>query len=391
MINVLQAKQLVIENCPAPEIKSFPLLEASGSILAEAVYAAIDTPPFHQSAYDGYAFSFENWNKKDPLIVIGEIQTGSYSNKPLQANEAVRIFTGASVPPGADTVVMQEKVMINGNSIDIQDTELVKGCNVRLQGSQTQKGEIALQREQLLTPAGISFLAAIGINEVKVFSKPAVSIIITGNELTKPDNEITKGKIFESNSAGLIAALQQLGISPVSVNIVDDKDEEIEQAISRQLHADILILTGGVSVDDYDLVPASLDKCGVKKVFHKVKQKPGKPFFFGRHQRTLVFALPGNPAAVLSCFYKYVVPAISSFTHKNYFRKLLLPLVGDFYKKPGLTYFVKGRTGMKSVTILGNQESHLLNSFAVADCLVELEEAKEYFIKGDFVNVSMII
>lgn len=391
MINVPKAWQLVIENCPAPKIKRLPLSEASGTILAEAVYAAIDTPPFHQAAYDGYAFSFDKWNKISPLKLNGEIQTGNYSNKPVQANEAVRIFTGAAVPPGADTVVMQENVMVNGNLIVIQDTELVKGSNVRLQGSQTKKAEIALQQEQLLTPAGISYLAGIGVNDVKVFSKPAVSIIITGKELIKPGSQIAKGKIFESNSAGLVAALQQLGISPVSVEVVDDREEEIEQAVSKQLQADILILTGGVSVGDYDLVPASLEKCGIKKVFHKVKQKPGKPLFFGVHEQTLVFALPGNPAAVLSCFYKYVVPAISCFTHKNYFKKLLLPLVGDFYKKPGLTYFAKGRTGAKSVTILGDQESHSLNSFAVADCLVELEEAKEYYIKGDFVNVSMII
>lgn len=391
MINVTQAKQLIIANCPASKIKTLPLLEACGSILAKPVYAVIDTPPFHQSAMDGYAFSYENWDKKSPLTVNGEIQTGNYSSKPLQANEAIRIFTGAPVPSGADTVVMQEKILLNGNSIFIQDKQLVKGSNVRQQGFQTKKGEMALQQEQLLTPAGISFMAGIGINEVQVFSKPTVSIIVTGKELTKAGNEISEGKIFESNSIGLMAALQQIGIAPLSVEVVDDKEAEIEQAISGQLQADILILTGGVSVGEYDLVPASLEKCGVKKIFHKVKQKPGKPFYFGRHLDTLVFALPGNPAAVMSCYYEYVVQAISSYTHKKYFKKWLLPLAEDFHKKPGLTYFLKGKTGDKNVVILNNQESYLLNSFAVADCLVELEEEKEYFKKDELVNICMII
>ncbi len=391
MINVTEAKKLIEENCSKLKVKTVSLLEANGSILAEPIYAIMDTPPFNQSAMDGYAFSYENWDKKSNLTVIGEIQTGNYSNKVLLTNEAVRIYTGAPTPPGADTVVMQEKIIRDGNTIQILDIFLVKGANVRPQGSQTKKGEMALQEKQLLTPVAISFLAGIGINKVNVFSKPTVSIIVTGKELTKANDKIAEGKIFESNSIGLIAALQQLGINPVSVEVVDDVEEEIERAISNQLDSDILILTGGVSVGDYDLVPTSLEKCGVQKIFHKIKQKPGKPFYFGRHNQTLVFALPGNPAAVMSCFYEYVVQAISSFTQKEYFKKMLLPLAEDFNKKAGLTYFLKGKIGEREVTVLNNQESYKLNSFAVADCLIEFDEDSENFKKGELVNINMIL
>ena len=391
MINVKEAKQLIDENCCTLKVETLTLLEANGSILAEPIYAVIDTPPFHQSAMDGYAFSFENWNKKSNLTVIGEIQTGNYSDKIVQSNQAVRIYTGAPIPPGTDTVVMQEKISKDGNTIQILDALLVNGTNVRPQGSQTKKGELALQEKQLLTPVAISFLAGIGISEVKVFAKPTISIIVTGKELAKAEDTITEGKIFESNSIGLIAALQQLGINPVSVEVVDDVEEEIEKAISNQLSSDILILTGGVSVGDYDLVPASLEKCGVEKIFHKIKQKPGKPFYFGRHNQTLVFALPGNPAAVMSCFYEYVVQAISSFTQKEYFKKMAFPLAEDFNKKAGLTFFLKGKMGEKTVTVLNNQESYKLNSFAVADCLIEFDEEGENFKKGDLVNVRMIL
>ncbi len=391
MINVKEAKQLIDENCCNLKVETLTLLEANGSILAEPIYAVIDTPPFHQSAMDGYAFSFENWDKKSNLTVIGEIQTGNYSDKIVQSNEAVRIYTGAPIPPGTDTVVMQEKISRDGNTIQILDALLVIGANVRPQGSQTKKGEMALQERQLLTPVAISFLAGIGINKVNVFSKPTVSIIVTGKELAKAEDTITEGKIFESNSIGLIAALQQIGINPVSVEVVDDVEAEIEQAISKQLSSDILILTGGVSVGDYDLVPASLEKCGVKKIFHKIKQKPGKPFYFGRHNQTLLFALPGNPAAVMSCFYEYVAQAIGNFTQKEYFKKMAFPLAEDFTKKAGLTFFLKGKMGEKAVTVLNNQESYKLNSFAVADCLIEFDEEGENFKKGDLVNVRMIL
>ena len=145
MINVTEAKQLINDNCSVLKVKTLPLLEANGSILAEPIFAVMDTPPFDQSAMDGYAFSYENWDKKSNLTVIGEIQTGNYSDKLLGTNEAVRIYTGAPTPPGADTVVMQEKINRDGNTIQIQDAFLAQGANVRPQGSQTKKGEMALQ------------------------------------------------------------------------------------------------------------------------------------------------------------------------------------------------------------------------------------------------------
>ena len=391
MIQVSEAKELIIKNGITSRIEELPLLEALGCILARDVTAGIDTPPFHQSAMDGYAFSYENWDKKSNLSVVGEIQTGNYSSERLKANQAVRIFTGAPIPLGGDTVVMQEKVLVDNKAIKVLDENISEGGNVRPKGSQTKKGEIALKKGQLLTPVGISYLAGIGISKVSVFAKPRVSIIATGKELVQAGNEISEGKIFESNSIGLVAALHQLNIQPVSVELVDDVEEEIEQAISNQLQSDILILTGGVSVGDYDLVPASLEKCGVHKIFHKIKQKPGKPIYFGKYQQTLVFALPGNPAAVMSCFYEYVVLAISHFTQKKYYKTLDLPLTKDFSKKPGLTYFLKGKTGEADVSILDSQLSYLLNSFAVADCLVVLDEEKEHFKKGDLVPVSMIV
>lgn len=391
MITVVKAKQLIKENSNPAKVAFLPLKEAYGFVLAEQVFAILDTPPFNQSAMDGYAFSFADWDGKNKLNLIGEIQAGNYSKNVLNKREVVRIYTGAALPIGADTVVMQEKVDVRDNQVIIRDEQLAKGSNVRLQGSQTKKGDVALPQGQWLTPACISFLAGIGVSKVAVFSKPAVNIIVTGKELVQPGNPVSEGKIYESNSFGLSAALNQLSICPLSIQVVDDEEEEIRNSIAKLLNTDILILTGGVSVGDYDYVVSALEKCGVKKIFHKVKQKPGKPIYFGKYNQTLVFALPGNPAAVLSCFYEYVVPAITALTKREYFKKLKLPLAADFKKKPGLTFFLKGKTSDKEVTILDNQESYLMNSFALADCLVELEEEQEYFKKGDWVNIGMII
>lgn len=391
MISVQEAKKIVLENCTRNKISEVPILSAGGFVLAETIYSPIDTPPFDQSAMDGYAFSFDDWDKQTDLLIAGEVQAGNYFTRELHPNQAIRIFTGAALPQGADTVVIQEKTDLKDGHIHIQDDKLAKGSNVRRQGSQTKAGEISMIKNQLLTPAALSFLAGVGIEKVKIFSNPRVSIIVTGKELIKPGQPMQQGKIYESNSFGITAALAQLNITPASVEMVDDDEKEIESAIRRQLESDMIILTGGVSVGDYDFVSSALEKCGVEKIFHKVKQKPGKPFYFGKYQDTLVFGLPGNPASVLTCFYEYVAVAISSFTQKQYFKNMVLPLANSYSKKGGLTFFLKGKVTSGTVEILKNQESYMMNSFAVADCLIELDEDKEQFEKGEMVPVLMIV
>ncbi|HET7118406.1 MAG TPA: molybdopterin molybdotransferase MoeA [Hanamia sp.] len=391
MISVFEAKKIIAENCNTQRVEARVLSKSQGYILAKTVYAPVDTPPFHQSAMDGYAFSYESWDGKTELEVCGEIQAGNDDAIEIKSFQAVRIFTGAAVPTGADTVVIQEHVTKNENRIHIENTRLAKGDNVRLRGSQTKKDEPALDKEQLLTAPAISFLAGMGIEKVEVFSKPVVSIIVTSKELIPPGGEITEGKIYESNSFGLTAGLGAMGITPISVEMVDDVEEEIINAITKQLTIDILILTGGVSVGDYDLVPKTLERCGVKNIFHNVKQKPGKPIYFGKRNHTLVFGLPGNPASVLTCFYEYVIPAISLFTKRQYSKKIKMPLANEYKKKAGLTFFLKGKTNEEGVAILNNQASYLMNSFAIADCIIELEEEKEQFMKGEMVDVLMIV
>ena len=141
---------------------------------------------------------------------------------------------------------------------------------------------------------------------------------------------------------------------------------------------------------DYDFAANALGKCSVEKIFHNVKQKPGKPFYFGRYHQTLVFALPGNPGAVLICFYEYIAPAISCFTRREYLYKCKMPMAEDYKKKSGLTYFLKGKMNFDKVSVLPDQESYLMNSFAISDCLIKLDEEREYYRKGDMVELIKI-
>ncbi len=390
MISVIEAKELILRNCEMYRISEVSLPDAVGCILAESITSPIDNPPFNQSNMDGYGFSFEHWDQKSELIVTGEIQTGNYSAKKIKPLEAVRIYTGAPLPPGTDTVVVQEKVVVNQDKIFIKDTDLKKGVNVRLQGSQSKINELVLENGRYINAPSVSFLAGLGIEKVKVFTKPSVSIIVTGNELINAGEVLTPGKIYESNSLGLTAALAQIGIMPYVVDNVDDDENRIMNLINKNLHNDIIILTGGASVGEYDFVCGALNKCEVKQIFHKVKQKPGKPFYFGRKADTLIFALLGNPAAVMTCFYEYIIPAIRKFIRKEQSIKSKLPLTNDFTKTAGLTYFLKGKISGDGVGILSGQESYRMDSFAIADCIIELKEEKECYKKGDWVEINMI-
>lgn len=390
MIEVSEAAKLIAANCLQPSIITMPLERAHGFALAVPPVSIIDTPPFNQSAMDGYCFAFDGTYGK-ALRIAGEVQAGGFFSERLETGSCLRIFTGAPVPSHADTVVMQENVERKDGFIHFKGEVPEKGSNVRLKGSQTSKGQKLMKERSLLTPAAVSFLAGAGISEVMVYSKPSVSLIVTGKELVRPGSLLTEGKIFESNSFGLAAALDQTGIRTSSVAFADDTDEEIFKAFTAARKSDIVIVTGGISVGDYDLVKSVLESCGVKTIFHKVRQKPGKPFYFGRLDEKMIFALPGNPAAVLSCFYIYIVPALEMITRRKYFRSLSLELSSDYDKKNELTLFLKGRTSGNSVEILTHQESYLLNTFSEADCIVELPQQKRMFEKGEPVKVRMIV
>lgn len=392
MIDVNTARKIIQEHTKALQPKRIALKQALGFVLAENIISPIHTPPFDQSAMDGYAFYFADWKEGKELNLAGTIAAGDSGENKLASGSACRIFTGAFVPPGADTVVMQEKVKVTEKGLLILDSVIQQAANVRSQGSETKKGEVAMLKSTSLKPAAIGYLANLGLTEVSVFAQPQISIIITGKELNQPGNPLSAGKVYESNSFSLAAALQQNHITGAKIFWVGDDKEATKTIIQQALNkSDLLILTGGISVGDYDYVNEALTECGVEELFHKIKQKPGKPLYFGKKGKLPVFALPGNPAAVLICFYEYVLPCIQMLQgEKQNILTLQLPLLKSYNKKKGLTHFLKGRVEGRGVMPLSGQESYKLNTFSIANCIIELEEEKENFEEGELVNIKLI-
>jgi molybdopterin molybdotransferase len=346
-------------------------------------------PPFRQSAMDGYAFIHSIKHQYD---VVSSLQAGDHSNIKLKGNEAVRIFTGAFVPDNADTVVMQEHVMANENSILIAQMP-ERYANVRAKGEQINKGEVVFESNTLITPAAIGFLACLGITEITVYKKPKVAILITGNELGEPGKKLPKGKIYESNSVMLEAALQTIGIKKTKVFKVKDNLKATKKVLKIMLEKyDMVLISGGISVGDYDFVKEALLKNGVQELFYKINQKPGKPMFFGSKKDTLVFALPGNPASSLTNFYVYVYPAIRNRMGFSdiHLPKLVRKLNVGISNTSGKTLFLKALYDETHVTVLDGQSSAMLNTFATANCLLIVPNDVENLKKEQLVTLLPI-
>lgn len=390
MISVTEAIQLIQNHLPPPNPIKIPLEKALGFVLAEDIFSPIDVPSFEQSAMDGYAFDFESIVQNTPIAIAGIIQAGAEKIPRLEKVKAVRIFTGAPLPEGADTVVMQEKTTLVNHQLFINDAQLIKGTNVRNQASQTAKGDCVLSKNTPINAGIMGFLAGLGIYEVPVYAKPKIALMVTGKELVQPGKSLQFGQVYESNSYTLRAALTPLGIDIEQVVRVGDELAETIHALEHLIKdCNLLIITGGISVGDYDYVQDALIAIGVEKIFYKIKQKPGKPMFVGKKGETIIFALPGNPAAVHTCFYRYIRPSILqimghsdtfSYTHR-------LQLNQDFHKKAALTHFLKGK--MKpdgTVDILLHQESYKMNVYAEANGLIVVEEEKNVYEMGEFVD-----
>ena len=393
MLSVAEAKQVIIENTESFEPVKIALRDAAGMVLAEDVFSSLDIPAFCQASMDGYALSFDGWKIHKRLKIQGVVQAGSNKAELIAPRDAMRIFTGAEVPPGADTIVMQEKVIVENGELIIRDEDLIPGINVRLKGSEIKAGGLALAKDSILTPPAIGFLIGIGITEVSVYPKPVISIIVTGNELQEPGRSLQQGQVYESNSYSLKAALKQFHFDQ-EVKVFSAKDdltiliEVLGQAIQQ---SDVVFLAGGVSVGDYDFVPRAIAQIGINQIFHKIKQKPGKPFLFGKKKNKYVFGLPGNPASVLTCFYEYVLPSIGHMSNQRYeLSKLMVPLAMPFQKPAGLTYFLKGHYDGHTVAALDAQESYRLSSFAKANCLIQINEDVTECRQGELVETHLL-
>lgn len=389
MISVQKALNLINQEVSLMESVEIPIELANGLVVAETIFSPENVPAFAQSSMDGYAFAYDE--NRTNYKLVGEMAAGSGATFDLNKEEAVRIFTGAAVPFNADTVLMQEKALVQDGNLEILDDQLKKGTNVRPIGSEITKGEKALEKGTILKPAVIGFLASMGISKIKVYPNPTVAIVVTGNELVTPGGNLEYGQLFESNSFTLTSALKQIGIDAISVIQVKDDLKQLHSALSESIAThDLILISGGVSVGDYDFTLKALELSGVKSIFHKVKQKPGKPLLFATKSDTVIFGLPGNPASVLTCFYKYVLPAISKMTHQELELQSQKAIVQQEYNKlEGMTHFLRAKYQDNIVSLGIGQESYKLSSFAEANCLAVFPQEVTKTNIGETIDIHL--
>lgn len=388
MITVKEAKQIVYDHAKPLEPIWIPLIKASGYVAAADICSPISMPEFTQSSMDGYAIQLKNIDAT--LLIQDELPAGTSKQLELKEGHAIKVFTGGPVPSGADVVIQKEWVTSLNNSIKVEQKTEELGLNIRERGSSVHENDLVITKGTCLHPYQLSMLASIGITDVLVYPTPSIALIITGNELVKPGDSLSFGQVFESNSIGLVAAFEEMGVKNITILYAKDFLIDTATAIHQALdEADMIILTGGVSVGEYDYVVEACKIEGVTQLFHGIKQKPGKPMYVGKYQKKLVFGLPGNPSSVLHCFQQYVKPAIEWTCAKQSAVPVKALLANAFKKKLGLDFFLKAAIKDGVVKILPAQASYQVGAFSSANCWVELPAEESFFEKGQTVTVYL--
>lgn len=386
MISVDQAQAAVLDTAILRPSVEVPLSEAAGRFLAADFSAPYPLPIFDQSAMDGYALRLADLSNHEGLKVGGEIKAGD-PVRPVAPGEVVRIFTGAQVPAECDTIVMQEQAERNGDTVKFSGN-ISLGDHIRKKGEQLALGDTALEAGTYLDPAAIGLIGSMGVRSIEVREKVTVSMITTGSEFADSPEDLKVGKIFESNSEMIQAAVQQLGLE-CRIRIVRDDLEAIQSVIAEEMAiSQVLITTGGVSVGEYDFTTAALKNAGFETVFHKVNQKPGKPLLFSRSSSGVAFGLPGNPRSSLMGFYNFVYPYLRKAmgASQYYLPSLSLPLGSSYKKRDGKAHFVTGAIENGTLVVSGKQNSHLLKSVVEAKVLIHIPASKDVYEAGEVVK-----
>jgi molybdopterin molybdotransferase len=393
LVTYQRAKQLLKESLFMLDVVKIPVKDAFSYILAEDINSPCDLPPFKNSSRDGYAIRFHKGRRESIFRLLDlEIKAGEYKNVKLKPGEAIKVFTGSPIPDNIDAVVMKEFTEVRKNLLFVKG-KIKRGEYIRFKGEEIRRGDRVLRRGTYLNPAAIGFLSSMGIKEIKVIRKPRVFIITTGDELLEPGEKPLPGKVFDANSYSLFSALKMVGVEEIRVERTGDDFNTIKRKFEEAISfGDIIIFSGGISVGDYDLVRELLERMKVRRVFYKVMQKPGKPLYFGTKGKKLVFALPGNPASVLVCFYEYVYPALRALSgfKKIFLKEEKLTLLRDIEKESDRLWFLKGKIKGDGVIPLDFQESHMLSSFVMADCLILAPRGRKLIRRGEKVKVHLI-
>lgn len=394
MITYQEAQQLVRAEAKSFGIETVSIDDCNGRVLVENIFADRDYPPFNRSAMDGYAINFEDWRRGERTFTIQQtIYAGDVMSQKLEEGSAFRIMTGAAVPQSADTVIRREDASEDGNHVSFIADNVTRFKNIAKKGEDLKKSSLAIAANSVCSPAVIATLATLGKSEIRVQALPKVALFTTGNEVKAINDVLSAVEIRNSNYYLLKSLLKQWKIAPLLHQHISDSKTELTSSISQALDFDIIILSGGVSAGDADYVPEILESLGVKKLFHKVAIKPGKPIWCGKKPNgPMVFALPGNPFSSFVTFKLFIETFLHKSLHKGEKNCFASYFSGNRQKKTNLDEFFpakfnKPRTKLEATVINGSGDIRLgIN----ADALVIHPKEKDFLSDGQLVSYYLL-
>ena len=367
------------------------LAEGLNGVLAESVKAKIPFPHFDNSAVDGFAIRSSRLNQRE-FKFAGEIPAGDTRKLSLEKGEAKAIFTGAPTPKRTQTVVMQEYAERKNGSVLLQKPAASLE-NIRWQGEDFKKGDLLIPKGTCLEPQHLALLAALGHDTVCVLRSPKVAVLATGSEIVPAGQKLKYGQIYDSNTPLINALLKKNGAQPVLIPKVKDSLTELRKAIRKGLKSNVLIVCGGVSVGKYDFVKEAFRREGVKEIFWKIDIKPGKPVFFGKKGKTLVFGLPGNPVSVFVTFEEFVKPALLKMMGKKMQARWIDGFLTQSFENGPRTHFIRvrcqTRNGRCEVAPLRGQGSHEIGKLAKSNGILKVD-AQAKLLPGEKVRVKIL-
>lgn len=396
-----EAQRIVLEATAPLGLEKVSILDTLGRVLGEDIVAERHNPPWDNSAMDGFAVRAEDIkqdhaiSKPVTLAIIEDVPAGKMPTKSVGPGQAIRIMTGAPIPNGADTVVKVEDTEHTPDSVRIFKPE-PRGSNIRPQGEDVKKGDCIISKGTPIRSGEAGMLAILAKSFVLVYQRPRVAILSTGDELADLDERFSDEKIINSNSYGIAAAVQEAGGVPILLGIARDNPAALKEKISHGLNADILVLSGGVSMGDYDFTKAVFRDLGAEMNFWKLAIRPGQPLAFGKIQGKLAFGLPGNPVSSMVTFEQLVRPAMLKLSGaRGYGRPLVQALFQEkFSKRTDRRHFLRGvlwrEGGVFKVRTTGDQGSGILTSMVKANCLIDIPVEVERVNPGDPVTVQLL-
>jgi molybdopterin molybdotransferase len=342
MVSVAEASAVVGSSLFKSRPESIRIEDAVNRVLAERITADRDFPPFNRVAMDGIAVHYPSWKSGRTEFFIEAVQAaGEPQTKLKDISHCLEVMTGSMLPEGTDTVIRYEDITIEERVATLQLQEIIVGQNIHRRGQDASRGDVLLEPGIVLSPAEIALLASVGKNSIQVFSLPRAVVVSSGDELVEVTATPALHQIRRSNTYALQAAMKAIGWSSESHHLADEKESIIKSLTTLLAKNDVIILSGGVSKGKFDYIPDALNEIGVKKLFHHVNQRPGKPFWFGVSVNgKVVFALPGNPVSTYMCFYRYIRPWLFKSLGVEV-QSLEAILATDFSFAPNLTYFLQ--------------------------------------------------